>query len=53
MEWLSNSLAQDHIVLFSSIGIVVTIFILAARKAHLNYVAKMKKINEAFNPKKG
>lgn len=52
MEWLSNSLSQEPLVLFSSIGIVVTIFIIAARKAHLNHIAKMKKIDDAFNSKK-
>lgn len=49
MEWLSKTLSQEPIVLFISISVVVTIFILAARKAHVNYLARMKKIDDSFN----
>ncbi len=51
MEWLSKVLSQEPIVLLISISVVVTIFIFSARKAHLNYLAKMKKINDSFNIK--
>jgi hypothetical protein len=51
MEWLSKMLSQEPIILLISISVVVTIFIFSARKAHLNHVAKMKKINETFNIK--
>lgn len=51
MEWLNNILSQEPIVLSLSIVAVITIFIFAARKAHLNYLAKMKKIEESFNRK--
>lgn len=51
MEWLSKSLSQEPIALIVSIFFVVTIFIFSARKAHLNHLAKMKKIDESFNIK--
>ncbi len=51
MEWLSKTLSQEPIVLLISISVVITIFILSARKAHLNHVAKMKKIDDSFNIK--
>lgn len=51
MEWLSGLLSQEPIVLYISISVVVSVFIIAARKAHLNHLAKMKKIDESFNIK--
>ncbi len=51
MEWLSRTLSQEPIVLVISISVVVSIFILAARKAHTNHLAKMKKIDDSFNIK--
>lgn len=51
MEWLSRTLSQEPLVLVLSITIVIGIFIFAARKVHLNYLAKMKKIDESFNIK--
>ncbi|WP_197411187.1 hypothetical protein [Colwellia sp. TT2012] len=51
MEWLSKSLSQEPLVLVLSITVVVGIFIFSARKAHLNHLAKMKKIDDSFNIK--
>jgi hypothetical protein len=51
MEWLSRTLSQEPTVLALSIIFVVTIFIFAARKAHSNHLAKMKKIDDSFNIK--
>jgi len=51
MEWLSRTLSQDPTVLALSITAIVSIFIFAARKAHLNHLAKMKKIDDSFNIK--
>ncbi len=51
MEWLSRTLSQEPIVLLISISVIISIFVFAARKAHLNYLEKMKKINESFNIK--
>ncbi|WP_198555435.1 hypothetical protein [Colwellia sp. 75C3] len=51
MEWLSRTLSQEPTVLALSITLVVTIFVFAARKAHLNHLAKMKKIDDSFNIK--
>ncbi|WP_198559898.1 hypothetical protein [Colwellia sp. 12G3] len=51
MEWLSRILSHEPTVLALSITVVVTIFIFAARKAHVNHLAKMKKIDDSFNSK--
>lgn len=51
MEWLSKILSQEPTALIISISVVVSIFLFAARKAHLNHLAKMKKINDSFNIK--
>ena len=51
MEWLSRILSQEPTVLALSITLVVSVFIFAARKAHLNHLAKMKKIDDSFNIK--
>ena len=47
MEWLSGILSQEPIALYISITVVVSVFSLAARKAHLNHLAKMKKIDDS------
>jgi hypothetical protein len=51
MEWLSRALSQELTVLALSITVVIAIFIFAARKAHLNHLARMKKIDDTFNIK--
>jgi len=51
MEWLQNALSQEPLVLFISISIIVSVFAFAARKAHINHLERMKKIDETFNPK--
>jgi len=51
MEWLSRTLSQEPTVLALSIILVVTIFVFVARKAHLNHLAKIKKIDDIFNIK--
>jgi len=51
MEWLSKTLAQEPLVLILSISAVVCIFIFAAKKAHSNHLAKMKKLDDSFSIK--
>jgi len=51
MDWLKSTLSQEYSVLIISITIVVSIFIIAARKAHLNHLDKIKKIDASFNIK--
>lgn len=51
MEWLTSTLLQEPLILFLSIAIIVSVFLYAARKAHLNHIERMKKIDETFNPK--
>lgn len=51
MEWLSALLTQEPVVLFLSISIVVTVFIVSARKAHLSHQEKLKKLNDSFKVK--
>jgi len=51
MEWLSRTLSQEPMALYISITVVVSVFIIAARKAHINHLAKMKKIDDSFKIK--
>lgn len=51
MEWLDRVLSQEPVALFISICAVISIFIYAARKAHLNHIARMKKIDDSFHVK--
>lgn len=51
MEWLTNVLLKEHSVLIIAITVVAAIFIYAARKAHINHIEKIKKIDESFNIK--
>lgn len=51
MDWLSKILSQEPVVLIISISVVLTIFIFAARRAHINHLAKIKKIDDSFNIK--
>ena len=53
MEWLTSAsnLLEEHSVLIISIAVVVGIFIFAARKAHLNHLDRIKKIDDTFNIK--
>ncbi len=53
MEWLQSALSEEPFFLFVSILIMVmvSVFAFAARKAHINHIKRMKKIDETFNPK--
>ena len=51
MEWLQSALSQDPFVLLAAILIIVSVFAFAVRKAHINHIERMKKIDETFNPK--
>ena len=51
MEWLQNILTQEVFILIFSISLIVSIFAFAARRAHINHIERMKKIDETFNPK--
>ena len=51
MEWLQRALSQEPLILFISISIIVSIFAFAARRAHINHLERMKRIDETFNPK--
>ncbi|WP_170252812.1 hypothetical protein [Colwellia echini] len=51
MDWLTYALTQENSLLIISIIVVVSIFVFAARKAHLNHLDKIKKIEDSFNIK--
>jgi len=51
MDWLMSTLSEEHSILIISITLVVSAFVFAARKAHLNHLAKIKKIDDSFNIK--
>lgn len=51
MEWIQSALLHEPLVLLSLVFIVFAVFIFAARKAHLNHLERMRKIDETFNPR--
>ncbi|WP_170176733.1 hypothetical protein [Litorilituus sediminis] len=51
MEWIQGALLHEPVVLFALVFIIFAIFIFAARRAHLNHVERMRKIDETFNPR--
>jgi uncharacterized membrane protein (DUF106 family) len=51
MEWISKILPKEPTVLIISISIVIGVFIVAARKAYLDHIEKLKKIDDTFNIK--
>ncbi len=51
MEWFTEAFSQEPLILFILIAIIISIFGLAARRAHFKHIERMKKIDESFNPK--
>jgi hypothetical protein len=49
MEWLHIALSKDPSFLIISATLAIGIFVLATRKAHANYLEKIKKIKKTDN----
>lgn len=51
MEWLNYFFTLRPLFIASIFGIIVSIFIYAARSAHIKHLDRLKKIDEMYNPK--
>ncbi len=49
MEWLSVALSKDPSFLIISVTIAIGIFVFSTRKAHANYLKKIKKLKKIDN----
>jgi len=48
MEWLSSFFTQEPFSIAIPVIIIVSIFIYAARRAHVKHVERIKKIDERY-----
>ncbi len=51
MEWLSNFFTQEPLSIAVPVVVIISIFIFAARRAHLKHLERIRKIDETYNPK--
>jgi|ETNmetMinimDraft_8_1059916.scaffolds.fasta_scaffold04504_5 hypothetical protein len=49
MEWLSNFFNNEPFSIAVPVILIVSIFIYAARRAHIKHVERIKKIDETYN----
>ncbi len=49
MEWLSNFFNNEPFSIAVPVMLIVSIFIYAARRAHIKHVERIKKIDETYN----
>lgn len=52
MEWLSNFFTEEPFSIIIPIFIIVTVFIYAARRAHIKHIERIKQIDEQYLPQK-
>jgi hypothetical protein len=48
MEWLSNFFTQEPLSIAIPVIIIISIFIYAARRAHIKHLERIKSINERY-----
>ena len=48
MEWLSNFFTQEPLSLAIPVIIIISIFIYAARRAHIKHIERIKEIDERY-----
>jgi len=48
MEWLSNFFTQEPLSIAIPVIIIISIFIYAARRAHLKHLERIKQIDERY-----
>jgi hypothetical protein len=49
MEWLEEFLNSEFFTLVVPVFIIVSIFIYAARRAHVKHLERIRKIDEIYN----
>ncbi|MCI2284671.1 hypothetical protein L3081_16350 [Colwellia sp. MSW7] len=48
MEWLSNFFIEGTYSIATLVIIIVSVFLYAARRAHIKHVERLKKIDECY-----
>lgn len=48
MEWINKFFIQEPIALVILVVIIISIFIYAARRAHIKHLARIKQIEESY-----
>jgi len=48
MEWLINFFTPEHLLIIIFIVIIVSVFVYAARRAHLKHLKRIKKISDQY-----
>ena len=48
MEWLSNFFTQEPLSIAIPVTIIISVFIYAARRAHIKHIARIKKIDDRY-----
>lgn len=51
MEWLIDFFTNEPLSIVIPVIIIVSIFIYAARRAHIKHIERIKKIDETYNPR--
>jgi len=49
MEWLNNFFTQEPLSLAIPVVIIIAIFVYAARRAHINHLERIRKIDESYH----
>lgn len=49
MEWLNNFFTQEPLSLAVPVVVIITIFVYAARRAHIKHLERIRKINESYH----
>lgn len=48
MEWLSQLFTQDPLSIAIPVVIIISVFVYAARRAHVKHIERIKKIDERY-----
>ena len=49
MEWLNNFFTQEPLSLAIPVIIIISIFVYAARRAHIKHLERIRKIDESYH----
>ena len=49
MEWINNFYFQEFFALVILVVIIISIFVYAARRAHIKHLARIREIDETYH----
>lgn len=49
MDWINNFLIREPFSILIPVVIIISIFIYAARRAHVKHIERIKKIDKIYN----